>query len=276
METMDSRNETFLIEERSKLEDNYVDSLFLMNSPYPIAVIMASYFYFILKFGPQYMEHRKPYSLKNLMLVYNFIQVVYNGWFLFWLVSSSGFLQYLFSQSCFHEPLVDLNFRFKFLNGVWIWFLLKVIDLMDTVIFVLRKKQNQVTFLHVYHHTSVVVSCWAHIKYVRGEQAVMIGLFNSLVHTAMYMYYLLSALGPSVQPYLWWKKHITKLQLVQFVGVTSWFVGITLGCRHRFEDKMYNGYSIAQCIMFFCLFLKFYYDSYNSNKTKQLEKNKTS
>lgn len=33
----------------------------------------------------------------------------------------------------------------------------KYLDLLDTVIFVLRKKQNQITFLHVYHHCAVIV-----------------------------------------------------------------------------------------------------------------------
>ena len=35
----------------------------------------------------------------------------------------------------------------------------------------------------------------------------------------MYLYYLLSALGPKAQKYLWWKRYITTLQLVQFVMV---------------------------------------------------------
>jgi hypothetical protein len=30
----------------------------------------------------------------------------------------------------------------------------------------------------------------------------------------MYSYYLLTALGPNVQKYLWWKKHITRMQMV--------------------------------------------------------------
>lgn len=30
----------------------------------------------------------------------------------------------------------------------------------------------------------------------------------------MYSYYLLAAMGPKVQKYLWWKKHITNLQMV--------------------------------------------------------------
>ncbi|CAG2172674.1 unnamed protein product [Oppiella nova] len=32
----------------------------------------------------------------------------------------------------------------------------------------------------------------------------------------MYLYYLLSAFGPQIQPYLWWKRYITRLQLIQF------------------------------------------------------------
>lgn len=31
----------------------------------------------------------------------------------------------------------------------------------------------------------------------------------------MYTYYLLAALGPEVQKYLWWKKYITVLQMVR-------------------------------------------------------------
>ena len=45
------------------------------------------------------------------------------------------------------------------------------------------------------------------------------GFLNTFVHTVMYSYYLLAALGPRVRPYLWWKKYLTKLQLTQFVAI---------------------------------------------------------
>jgi hypothetical protein len=32
----------------------------------------------------------------------------------------------------------------------------------------------------------------------------------------MYSYYLLAALGPEVQKYLWWKKYLTTLQIVSY------------------------------------------------------------
>ena len=44
-------------------------------------------------------------------------------------------------------------------------------------------------------------------------------LFNLFVHVIMYTYYFLAALGPHMQKYLWWKRHLTKLQMVQFATV---------------------------------------------------------
>ena len=39
-------------------------------------------------------------------------------------------------------------------------------------------------------------------------------MLNSGIHVIMYTYYLLSAFGPAVRKYLWWKKYLTMLQLV--------------------------------------------------------------
>lgn len=47
-------------------------------------------------------------------------------------------------------------------------------------------------------------------------------MINSMVHVVMYFYYGLSAAGPAFQKYLWWKKHITAIQLVSLCyGVVS-------------------------------------------------------
>ena len=35
----------------------------------------------------------------------------------------------------------------------------------------------------------------------------------------MYAYYMLSAMGPKYQKYLWWKQLMTTLQMVQFVAI---------------------------------------------------------
>lgn len=56
--------------------------------------------------------------------------------------------------------------------------------------------------------------------------AFFIGLINSFVHVIMYSYYGLSAIGPHMQKYLWWKKYITMLQLVCLNSTASKFFQI--------------------------------------------------
>jgi hypothetical protein len=49
-----------------------------------------------------------------------------------------------------------------------------------------------------------------------GGHGTFLGVINSFVHIIMYAYYLLAALGPEVQKYLWWKKYLTTLQIVSY------------------------------------------------------------
>lgn len=89
-----------------------------------------------------------------------------------------------------------------------------MIELLDTIFFVLRRKDRQITFLHVYHHTGMPLISWLVVKYYPGGHLTFYPMINSMVHIVMYTYYLLSAMGPKVQKYLWWKKYLTTLQLV--------------------------------------------------------------
>jgi elongation of very long chain fatty acids protein 7 len=49
---------------------------------------------------------------------------------------------------------------------------------------------------------------------ITGGHGTFSNLVNNIVHIIMYTYYMLSAMGPQYQKYLWWKKHLTLLQLV--------------------------------------------------------------
>jgi hypothetical protein len=52
---------------------------------------MATYLYFVLSWGPRYMQHRKPYNLTNLLIVYNMAQV-FISIFIFYEVSSNFYV----------------------------------------------------------------------------------------------------------------------------------------------------------------------------------------
>lgn len=56
-----------------------------------------------------------------------------------------------------------------------LYFLIKITDLLDTVFFILRKKQSQVTFLHVYHHGSMIFLTWFGCRFYAGGHGTFLG-----------------------------------------------------------------------------------------------------
>ena len=62
------------------------------------------------------------------------------------------------------------------------------------------------------------LSVWPGARYVPGGHASFFGLLNTFVHIVMYFYYMMSAMGPQYQKYLWWKQHLTTLQMIQIVA----------------------------------------------------------
>jgi elongation of very long chain fatty acids protein 7 len=63
----------------------------LMQSPLPTIGIVAVYILFVLKIGPQWMKHRKPFELKKTIILYNFLQVALSC-YLFYNASVNGWL----------------------------------------------------------------------------------------------------------------------------------------------------------------------------------------
>ena len=53
-------------------------------------------------------------------------------------------------------------------NVLWWYFFSKAIELMDTVLMVLRKKSSQITFLHVFHHATMLNIWWWVMTFIPG------------------------------------------------------------------------------------------------------------
>lgn len=59
-------------------------------------------------------------------------------------------------------------------------------NLFSQVFIILKKKNKQLSLLHRYHHTVVLISTYIFLKYVAGGAALYLGYLNSLVHVFMY------------------------------------------------------------------------------------------
>lgn len=104
-------------------------------------------------------------------------------------------------------------------------YILKAIDLIETGVFVLRKKNNQITFLHVYHHISTVLVTYFCAKYFAGGMISMQMVVNGSVHVIMYTYYLLASRGPSMQKVLNpIKPYITRIQIVSKIDTHFYYL----------------------------------------------------
>ena len=55
-------------------------------------------------------------------------------------------------------------------KALWWFYFSKLLEFMDTFFFILRKKNGQISFLHVYHHATMFPLWWIGIKWVAGGQ----------------------------------------------------------------------------------------------------------
>jgi len=243
--------------------DPRVMKLPLMDSgPWSTISLIFTYLYFVKVAGPQMMKGRKPLDLRGAILAYNVLLVLLNGWFFYtgcWL-SNFGVESWKCQPVDYasYDPL-DL---YKIQIG-WYFLMSKFIDLADTVFFVLRKKDSQITTLHVIHHSLMPVFTWAGVKFAAGGNSGFFPWINSGVHTIMYTYYALSTFD-SLKPYLWWKKYITKIQMIQFILVIvhSIYSMLIPGCAW---PRVFMYLSIFNAFLFLGLFYSFFQKSYVSS-----------
>lgn len=127
-----------------------------MGSPLPLLVIFTLYFTF-LNLGPRVMKVRKPFNLATVIRVYNIFQVAS--------CIAFAYTAYKFKYNVIESTWRCLKFEdhldtFGSMRSIftfyWYFMILRTVELIETIFFILRKKQQQVSFLHVYHHVSTI------------------------------------------------------------------------------------------------------------------------
>jgi hypothetical protein len=154
--------------------------------------------YFIVITGLRvYMTNREPFKMKYVTALHSLNLCIWSlGMFIAGLVGTyeiyqkDGDIKDIFIHKTEDIPRKGLLFW-----ALYIYYLSKFPELLDTVILVLKKKK--VIFLHWYHHGIVILMVWAWLE-AKMSFAVFGLLFNTLVHVFMYWYYFASVLGMNV------------------------------------------------------------------------------
>lgn len=118
------------------------------------------------------------------------------------------------------------------------------------------------TTLHVIHHCVTPVCTWQVITYVpHFDHCNWLIISNTFVHVVMYGYYLLASQGPKYAKYLWIKKYITAIQLIQFVTMLTHAVHVLMipDCDYPSSLAIWEGVPV---VYFLYSFSKFYVTNY--------------
>jgi len=161
-------------------------------------------------------------------------------------------------------------------NLLWLFYISKVWDFWDTVFIVIGKKWNQLSFLHVYHHTTIFLFYWlnAHVNY-DGDIYLTI-LLNGFIHTVMYTYYFICMhtkvpeTGKSLP--IWWKSSLTMMQMIQFVIMMSQASYLLLSQCKTTSLRVVVAYFVY-ILSLLVLFAQFFISSYMKPKKSKAKRN---
>lgn len=144
-----------------------VDSWLLMSSSMPLMCIFLGYFIIVFLIAPKLMKGKSPLNLTLFTRIYNIAQVIICSWIVKWSHADFG-LSFRTVWKCLDDSIY-VNRMIEYKTIQWWFLILRLTELIETVVFVLRKKQNQVSMLHVYHHLSTATIVWIFMKYCDCE-----------------------------------------------------------------------------------------------------------
>jgi len=201
-------------------------------SIFGIPIIYLTYISILYNFA----DDEKPYKLNKFMFFYNIFQIIFNLFIVY------GFL-----------------FTFYFEFFIYLHYISKYIDYIDTIIIILRKKNNQLSFLHIYHHSTISILWGLILKAKEANNISYFGCFiNSFIHSIMYSHYLYTSLG-FINPY---KKLITKAQIIQFYLCIFYSIYIIY---YNFTISIIYPYiQIIYCLIMIILFQDYYKKKLNN------------
>jgi len=150
-----------------------------------------------------YMTTRRPLHVRRAMQVYNLAQIIlcsYMVWGMFPCVMHN-----FFGINSTHDAAGEWF--------VFVHYLSKYMDWFDTLWILAKKNRQQLSFLHVYHHSTISM-VWGYLLWSNvGNGTIRYGAWvNSLTHVIMYSHYLWTSFGLK-NPF---KRYITMWQISQF------------------------------------------------------------
>jgi len=218
---------------------------------------------------PRVMKNREPYKLTSIVATHNLFLCL---WSLLMFSAIAYHIAQFALQGGLFRVVCDPGYQLSkgpHMFWYYIFYLSKYYEFFDTLFQLLRKKKP--IFLHTYHHVTTLWLVWVTLTWSFSVQWSDITA-NAFVHVFMYYYYYLAEKGIQV----WWKKYITKIQIVQFVVDMSlhfmWYYYAQVKGHDCSGDIYIYHFGNFVIMSFLLLFIKFYIDSYKRRSSVQQKK----
>lgn len=261
---------------------------YLIQSPKPVLTLTLGYILFVKLIGPWLMSKREAYQLKSIIRFYNLVMVFLAAALVMKLYAAHESFDMMFK--CDKMFSLQDNSATNLYHMSNFIILVRLSEYLDTVFFTLRKKQNQVTFLHVYHHAFVPIYAYWILRTAPTRYNTFIVCINSLVHVIMYFYYFLATFqeqGGSVgvegkrkthksflllvvDKVLVFKKYVTQMQIVQFVILFFYSASVIFRPNRCGVPWTYVWANIFLASSFLGLFLHFYVNVYKKAANRKI------
>jgi elongation of very long chain fatty acids protein 4 len=178
-----------------------------------LSIVISSCF-----FNKNSYEKRKledPFSVRILVIFHNLFLVILSLYMCIGCIIEAKRNSFKIWGNAYDPKQVQLA------HYIYLFYVSKIYEFLDTLIMIIKKNFKQVSFLHVYHHVTISFIWWMIARRAPGGDAYFSAALNSWVHVCMYSYYLLAILvGKSEKArkkYLWWGRYLTQMQMLQFV-----------------------------------------------------------
>lgn len=223
--------------------------------------------YMVLIFGGQYlMQNRPRFELRGVLTLWNTALAVFS--IMGACRTVPEILHTLTHQGLYHSVCVPSFITQDKVSGFWTWMfvLSKLPELGDTIFIVLRKQP--LIFLHWYHHITVLLYSWfSYTEYTASARWFIV--MNYCVHSVMYSYYALKAMGYSPPRQV--AMLITSLQLLQMIigcAINLWAHHLLKSGAECHISPFNIKLSIAMYFSYFVLFARFFHKAYLSGERR--------
>ena len=149
---------------------DFIESWSVLGSP-KFLTILLNFYFCALKLGKFLMRNRAPFKLTLVIRLYNLFQVFTCIGFALFFYLRIGYETFSSTWKCrsYEAENFSRETLIEIFSAQWYFMAFRSIELLETLFFVLRKKENQISFLHVYHHVSTLVMLYIMNRYSASE-----------------------------------------------------------------------------------------------------------